>query len=76
MYTRNLEADLAVRLDGAARELKECQDELAQAQSMQARATAESPKFNASATNYARNSSDALKRPIRCTGTLDTPEWM
>jgi hypothetical protein len=33
-------------------------------------------KFNASATNYARNSSDALKRPIRCTGTLDTPEWM
>ena len=41
-YTRNLEADLAARLDGAARELKECQDELAQAQSMQARATAES----------------------------------
>ena len=41
-YTKNLEADLAVRLDGAARELKECQDELAQAQSMQARATAES----------------------------------
>jgi 2-polyprenyl-3-methyl-5-hydroxy-6-metoxy-1,4-benzoquinol methylase len=41
-YTKNLEADLAVRLDAAARELKEYQDELAQAQSMQARATAES----------------------------------
>ena len=41
-YTKNLEADLAARLDGAARELKECQDELAQARSMQARATAES----------------------------------
>jgi 2-polyprenyl-3-methyl-5-hydroxy-6-metoxy-1,4-benzoquinol methylase len=41
-YIKNLEADLAVRLDGAARELKECQDELAQARSMQARATAES----------------------------------
>ena len=33
-------------------------------------------KFNASATNYVRNSFDALKRPIRCTGTLDTPERM
>ena len=41
-YTKNLEADLAARLDGAARELKECQDELAQARSMQARGTAES----------------------------------
>jgi len=33
-------------------------------------------KFNANATNYARNSSDALKRPIRCIGTLNTPERM
>jgi 2-polyprenyl-3-methyl-5-hydroxy-6-metoxy-1,4-benzoquinol methylase len=41
-YTKNLESDLAVRMDGAARELKKCQDELAEAQSMQARATAES----------------------------------
>ena len=41
-YTKNLEDDLAVKLDGAARELKVCQDELGQARSMQARTTAES----------------------------------
>ena len=33
-------------------------------------------RFNESATNYARNSFDGLKRPIRCTGTLDSPGRM
>ena len=41
-YARNLEADRAAKLDSAVREIKECQDELVETRSLQARATAES----------------------------------
>ena len=76
-YTKNLEADRAARLDGAAREIKECQDELAQAQSLQARAQRCVSRSSTRARRTSPGTHPAhCKRPIRCTGTLNTLKRM